>query len=345
MSNVYAIGIREAGPADAGLAGFTATWFDQMSVAWRATTMARVEGMLRLHLAPALGSYPMAGFSRSDALALRAAWVRGALGKPALSSARVNALMKLLRQILAERQRQLGVPNPLDGVRGIPMRESPPMPFTLPELIALRDAAPSHLRQYIWIRGLVGLRSGEANGLRWRDVHLDGGWFEVREARVDHRQVAPKNRYSERRLAMIAPVRAAFGAQHALTGQGEFVFTTKRGASVDSRNFAKRDWRRLLRDAGLSHRAPEQLRHTAATLSLAAGEAPTAVARMLGHSDVRMLLTTYARYMPGALGEADGSRLERAVGSARCCPDPAATVVVLATGESRSRDPLASPGA
>ena len=47
--------------------------------------------------------------------------------------------------------------------------------------------------------------------------------------------------------------------------------------------------------------------------ALAAGEAPTYVARLLGHSDCRMLLSTYARYMPNALGRTDGLALQRAV--------------------------------
>ncbi|MDO5505144.1 MAG: tyrosine-type recombinase/integrase, partial [Pseudoxanthomonas suwonensis] len=99
----------------------------------------------------------------------------------------------------------------------------------------------------------------------------------------------------------------------ARTAGGGTVFTTCRGKPIDSRDFAKRDWRRLLSAAGLAHRSPEQLRHTAATLMLAAGEAPTYIARVLGHADIQQLLTTYARFMPDALGQRDGSRMQAAL--------------------------------
>lgn len=82
---------------------------------------------------------------------------------------------------------------------------------------------------------------------------------------------------------------------------------------INSQNFVRRNWRCLLDKAGLARRAPEQLRHTAATLMLAAGEAPTYVAQVLGHADCLMLLTNYACYMPGALGRTDGHALEMAL--------------------------------
>ena len=105
--------------------------------------------------------------------------------------------------------------------------------------------------------------------------------------------------------------------QHARRGSPDgYVFLTPRGYPLDTRNFARRDWVRVLASAGLKARAPEQLRHTAATLLLAAGEAPTYVARILGHADCRMLLTTYARFMPGALGRTDGLALQRAIDAA-----------------------------
>lgn len=43
---------------------------------------------------------------------------------------------------------------------------------------------------------------------------------------------------------------------------------------------------------------------------LAAGEAPTFVIQVLGHSDCRMLVTIYARHVAGSLGRRDGGALE-----------------------------------
>jgi integrase len=52
------------------------------------------------------------------------------------------------------------------------------------------------------------------------------------------------------------------------------------------------------------------MRHTAATLWLASGEAPEWIARQLGHSSTEMLFRVYSRYVPN-LTRRDGSAIER----------------------------------
>jgi integrase len=52
------------------------------------------------------------------------------------------------------------------------------------------------------------------------------------------------------------------------------------------------------------------MRHTAATLWLASGEAPEWVARQLGHSSTQMLFTVYSRFVPNMTRQ-DGSAIDR----------------------------------
>ena len=56
------------------------------------------------------------------------------------------------------------------------------------------------------------------------------------------------------------------------------------------------------------------MRHTAATLWLASGEAPEWIARQLGHSSTEMLFRVYSRYVPN-LTRQDGSAMERLLAS------------------------------
>jgi len=299
----------------ASLEAFARTWFDDASVGWRSTTVSGVHSILACHVLPVLRGVPIEGFGRAEVLAFRTRLARQPMadGKER-SPARVNLVLQTLARILAERERQFGIANPCEELRRLPTRRIPVQPFTLPELRQLVSVAPGHLKEYVWIRGLSGLRSGEANGLKWDCVNLEAGTIEIREARVCGGDALPKNEFSERTIALIPSAREAFMRQYALTGALRgYVFVTPRGYPLDTRNFARRDWGRMLASAGLKARAPEQLRHTAATLLLAAGEAPTYVARLLGHSDCRMLLSTYARYMPNALGRTDGLALQRAL--------------------------------
>jgi integrase len=56
------------------------------------------------------------------------------------------------------------------------------------------------------------------------------------------------------------------------------------------------------------------MRHTAATLWLAAGEAPEWIARQLGHASTEMLFRVYSRYVPN-LTRRDGSAIDRLLAS------------------------------
>jgi integrase len=71
-------------------------------------------------------------------------------------------------------------------------------------------------------------------------------------------------------------------------------------------NLTRRRFKPLLEEIGLdaSKYSLYTLRHTCATLSLAAGANIKAVAEKLGHADVNMLLTVYAHVLPSMRAEA-----------------------------------------
>ncbi|WP_165967372.1 tyrosine-type recombinase/integrase [Luteimonas aestuarii] len=294
-------------PASASLADFACTWFDQVSIGWRVSTQRRVGHILQRYLLPELKMHRIDGFDRAALMGLRLRLAR----ESGCSTKRINAVLQVLAQCLGEREYRYGIVNPGRSLPPLPVARPQIQPFTLPELQRLRAAAPAHLSEYVWIRGLVGLRSGEANGLCWDCVDRARRTLEVRRARADGRESLPKTASSQRLIPMCAAVAEAFDRQWQLTGSvGGYVFLSRRGRALDIQNFARRDWRRILEAEGLAFRGPEQLRHTAATLMLAAGEAPTFVAQVLGHADCRMLLTIYARHVAGATGRRDGVALE-----------------------------------
>jgi integrase len=61
---------------------------------------------------------------------------------------------------------------------------------------------------------------------------------------------------------------------------------------------------KALTDTGLVRMRPYDLRHSAATLLLAAGEHPKVVAELLGHSKITLTLDTYSHVTPALLEQA-----------------------------------------
>jgi integrase len=77
------------------------------------------------------------------------------------------------------------------------------------------------------------------------------------------------------------------------------VFTTRSGGPLDERNLPQQDFVRVLKAAEL----PEDirlydLRHTAATLALAAGVPTKVVPEMLGHASAAFTLNVYSHVLP-----------------------------------------------
>lgn len=69
--------------------------------------------------------------------------------------------------------------------------------------------------------------------------------------------------------------------------------------TLDPASFRNRDWRRILKRAGLGGRQPEDLRDTFASQLLTAGVQLGYISLALGHSDVAVTARHYARWAGG----------------------------------------------
>ena len=70
-------------------------------------------------------------------------------------------------------------------------------------------------------------------------------------------------------------------------------------------NFRRRDWDKAVKAAGLDglKLTPHKLRHTAASLAIAAGADVKVVQTMLGHKSAAMTLDVYGHLWPDRLDE------------------------------------------
>ena len=157
-------------------------------------------------------------------------------------------------------------------------------------------------RSYYTLRFFTGMRTGEADGLKWKYVDFERRLILVRETIVLGEDEYTKNDSSQRDIQMSQVVYDALKAQEKVSlGKCEYVFCSRNLKPLDNKNVTNRVWFPILRHLNLTKRRAYQTRHTAATLWLGAGENPEWIARQMGHTTTEMLFRVYSRYVPNLM--------------------------------------------
>ena len=113
----------------------------------------------------------------------------------------------------------------------------------------------------------------------------------------------PKTAKSRRKVEL-TPLAVGALLEHkrkalALERTDGFVFRTVTGLPIRRGALYQDEFKPLLKKAGLPKATRfHDLRHTAATLLLAAGEHPKLAQELLGHSNIAMTLGTYSHILP-----------------------------------------------
>lgn len=296
---------RDAGTAlAAGKAPTVAEWLDQ----WITTIANRrlkppiesYQSQITNHLVPLLGHHRL---DRLQPEHLERAWAD--LEAQGLSAATALLNHRVLSRALKVAMQRGRV------ARNVAQLVDPPsvvrpeiVPLTAPEAKAVLQAAVGHRNAARWTVALaLGLRQGEALGLRWSDVDLDAGILTVRHAL--QRQagkglvlVSPKSGAGRRRLVLPEPLRLALlahreeqlGEQEYAEGIWQdlgFVFSQADGRPIGApSDWAA--WKALLARAGVRDARLHDARHTAATLLLQQGVPARVAMQLLGHSQISM---------------------------------------------------------
>jgi integrase len=289
------------------------------------STLARYDGIVERHLIPQLG-----GLGLRD---LRPAHIQAAYGRALTAGGRVDGRPgplsartviqhhRVLREALSHAvQWQLMARDPTTGVRP-PQPERREMRVLSPDEARhlLEVANKTRIGALIYVAVATGARLGELLGLRWNDLDLDGGTMRItRTAQTIPGQgtvfSAPKTRRSVRPIALSPDTvnvikehrrmqlqqRIALGPAYV---DEELVFASATGNPLGRSN-VRTSFLRLTRKAGIDGVRFHDLRHTAATLMLAAGVHPKIVSERLGHATISITLDTYSHVLPGMQREA-----------------------------------------
>ena len=268
-----------------------------------------------LHLAPALGRHPLAKLGPEHVQAMMRAKLDAGLSPRTVQGIRGTlrtALNRAVKWNLVTRN----VATLVDPPRGARVERATLTPDQARQLL---DAAKGdRLEAFYTVAVALGLRQGEALGLKWEDVDLDARTLRVRRSlsRFDGklRFKEPKTAASRRAIDLPAATVAGLRAhrvrqleERLLAGakwqEHDLIFPSRKGTPYDPGEL-REQWYKLLKRAELPHFRFHDLRHCCASLLLAQGVPARVVMEILGHTQIGTTMNLYAHVMPAARREA-----------------------------------------
>jgi integrase len=287
----------------------------------RASTLDGYRVAVRVHLIPGVGAHRLDKLEPEHLERLYASMIANG-SKPATA----HQAHRTMRTALGAAHRRGHVTHNAASIARSPrVEESEVEPFSVAEIQRLLEVGSQTRNGTRWAIALaLGLRQGEALGLTWDDVDLDGGVLWVRRSRVRPRyehgcdpacgrkhpgfcpakrnvrdDTAPTKSKAGRRGiglpdALVDLLRAHAEVQTAereragqLWRDEGWVFTDPIGAPVNM-NTDHHIWKALLTTAGMRDGRLHDARHTAATALLLLGVPDRAVMGIMGWSDTGM---------------------------------------------------------
>ncbi len=281
-------------------------------------TLAGYRVAVRVHLIPGVGAHRLDKLQPEH---LEKLYKR--MQAKGSSPATAHQAHRTIRTALGEAVRRGHITiNPAELAKPPRLTETEVEPYTVDEVQRILAAAAERRNGVRWAVALaLGLRQGEALGLRWPDVDLDDASLFVRRSRNrpkyehgcdgkcdrDRAGYCPARRLirSEAGNTKSANGRRAIGLpeelvkllgihrdeqdrERQLAGQlwhdGDWIFTSPTGRPVNP-STDYHDWKRLLRVAGVRDARLHDARHTAATVLLILGVPERAVMALMGWAD------------------------------------------------------------
>lgn len=303
-------------PTSPSLSRFMTYWLEEVLPleGLKPKTINGYADTIRLHIDPTIGRIPVAELTAADVRRMLMAMLRRGLAPNTQRIAR-STLRRALRTAEADGLVARNVAALVDGVEvPKPVKGT----LTTDEARRLLEVAAAEGEEALVAMMLgLGLRRGETLGLRWADVRLDAD----RPTLTVAGQLTPDGRGtvtwhgakadSERTLHLPAALvdvlrrhRAAQAESDMARGtRSAFVFTNEAGNPRDP-DKVTRQVKALAVTAGLGHWTPHGMRHSAASILIAAGVPLKVVSEMLGHSSIRVTADIYGHLMEPARAEA-----------------------------------------
>ena len=173
-------------------------------------------------------------------------------------------------------------------------------PFALEEIQSILAASTGQNKNIITLLFFSGMRTGELWALKWSDINFKSKSIHIQRAIRHGKESTTKTKSSNRVIDMLPAVEEALNRQKSFTFINDnYVFLNKnKEAFKSAQSLSFGYWKNVLKFCGLDYRVLYQTRHTFATLMISYNEDIVWVSKMLGHSNVRITLEAYTKYIP-----------------------------------------------
>ena len=277
----------------------------------REKTSHDYEGMLRRYIRPNLGERVLAAMRPLDLQTVYHQMIERGLSARTVRYTHA-VLRSAMRQAL---QWRLLLENPADGVR-VPQQSRNEMRALTVEQVRtlLKVALTTPYGRVLAVALTTGLRPSEYLALKWQDIdwgrqtisvvrsirRLSGRWCFCDTKRARSRRPIKLQIWI---VALLQELRTETTLLDSCSEAIDLVFRTPSGQPINADSLAKH-FKSILNLAGLPRVRLYDLRHTAATIALAAGVSPKVVSEQLGHASTAFTLDTYAHVLPHMQDEA-----------------------------------------
>ncbi|MGI9068550.1 MAG: tyrosine-type recombinase/integrase [Pyrinomonadaceae bacterium] len=299
-------------PSKVTMAVLMDEWLESVRLRVAERTADGYQGLLDRYVRPVLGSKRVNQLETRDIQKLYA----NMQNHQSLSARVVRHTHATLRQVLEQGvEWKLIARNPADSLR----RKLPKAVEVERRVLDEEEAGKFLIACQVKPRGLIfefallsGMRPEEFLALQWRDLNLERGTASVRRVLVRHKGAwrfhEPKTKGSRRPVSIptslmrkLATHKRIQSEQRLKVGSEwqshDLVFCSEIGTPLSVPNLTYRYYRPILTAAGIPRIRLYDLRHSCATLLLAADEHIKIVSERLGHSTTRLTLDTYSHVL------------------------------------------------
>jgi integrase len=266
-------------------------WADIQKKRLKSSTFKDYRSAMNYYILDHFGNRPIANITFLEFEAF--------IAKLSCSNKRINNLLVPMRSVYKMALKAGYIEkDPMALISNLKTQKPEIQPLSMEEVRMVIDAVSPRYKAFFIIAFFTGMRFGEMAALKWRNVDFKLGVVKIRETLVDGEEGRPKTSSSVRDIKMLPPVVEAFRDQRKATmGKSDYVFLNYYGRTLFHHSVNIHTWKPALAKCDLRPRPLYQTRHTFATLMLDAGEQPGWVARMMGHTNLKMIHERYYSYI------------------------------------------------